>query len=49
MEFVSLIISAMDQIPEQVFDLANNPVLREWEIKTVEDIADKTVQGIPKI
>lgn len=49
MEFVSLIISTMDQILEQVFDLANNPVLREWGMNTVEDIADKTVQDMPKI
>lgn len=49
MEFVSLIMSTMDQLLEQVFDFANNEVLRDWGIKTVENIADKTKDDMPPI
>lgn len=49
MEIVALIMSTMDQLLEQVFDLANNEVLRDWGVKTVEDIADKTKADMPPI
>lgn len=49
MEFVDLIISTMNQILTQVFDLANNTALKEWGVKAVESIADKTMQDMPKI
>ena len=49
MEFVSLIMSTMEQLLEQVFDLANNEVLRDWGVKTVENIADKTKDDMPPI
>ena len=49
MEFVALIMSTMDQLLEQVFDLANNEILRDWGIKTVENIADKTKDDMPPI
>lgn len=49
MEFVTLLMSTMDQVLAQVFDIANNTVLREWGIKTVESIADKSLQDMPKI
>lgn len=49
MEFVTMLMSTMDQILAQVFDIANNTVLREWGIKTVESIADKSLQDMPEI
>lgn len=49
MEFVALIMSTVDQLLEQVFDLANNEILRDWGISTVENIADKTRQDMPSI
>ncbi len=49
MEIVALIMSTMDQLLEQVFDIANNSVLKEWGIKTVENIADKSLQSMPEI
>ncbi len=49
MEFISLVMSTIDQILEQVFDIANNAVLKEWGKNTVEGIADKALQDMPKI
>ena len=49
MEFVTLIISTMNNLFGQVFDIANNSILKEWGLKRVENIADKTLQNMPHI
>lgn len=49
MEIISLIMSTMDQLLGQVFEIATNEVLRDWGIKTVENIADKTKEDMPSI
>lgn len=49
MEFVTLIISTMNNLFEQVFDIANNSILKEWGLQTVENIADKALQNMPHI
>jgi len=48
-EFVTLIISTMNNLFDQVFDIANNLILKEWGVKTVENIADKALQNMPHI
>jgi len=49
MEFVTLIISTINNLFAQVYDIANNSVLKEGGLKTVENIADKTLQSMPHI
>lgn len=49
MDFVTLIMSTMNNLFAQVYDIANNSVLKEWGLKTVENIADKALQNMPHI
>ncbi|HSB83922.1 MAG TPA: hypothetical protein VLD64_05490 [Nitrosarchaeum sp.] len=49
MDFATLIMSTMNNLFAQVFDIANNSVLKEWGLKTVENIADKALQNMPHI
>ncbi|WP_179366242.1 hypothetical protein [Nitrosarchaeum sp. AC2] len=49
MEFVTMIMAVMNNIFEQVFEVASNDVLKEWGVKTVESIADKALQNMPQV
>jgi hypothetical protein len=49
MELITLITTTMDGLFQQVFNIANDSILKEWGVKTVESIADKALQNMPKI
>ncbi|MFB5627458.1 MAG: hypothetical protein ACE5R5_04605 [Nitrosarchaeum sp.] len=49
MELITLITTTMDSLFQQVFNVANDSILKEWGVKTVENIADKALQNMPKI